>query len=273
MSTAWNLKATIAQASGDTATALTAFSKAISIEPRSVEARVREAVPAPQPESRCGGSSGYRVPEDRAHRRSHAAFIYRRCISVSKGDNAGARDALEQAAVILDPLPKSMLKQQAAQFLLIGGLAHYGLAQWEQARGYLEEYLKLDPGHPGARKLLGVIYITQGNPRLAIDTLEPVRKRAPSDPQVLALLATAHMARKQYGLATEYLNKALESGTEDASVNATLGFSLLGLGRRDLAMEQLQRAFSQGSRQVSGGGRLDSPAPSRRSSGRGRESC
>jgi putative PEP-CTERM system TPR-repeat lipoprotein len=242
--TAWNLQATIAQASGDSANALSAFSKALSIEARSIEARIGRLslLLNLNRDAEAVADIEYLKIEHPKEPRG----IYLQAVYLSRnGDNAGARDALERVTVILDPLPKSLLKQQAPQFLLIGGLAHYGLAQWEQARGYLEEYLKLDPGHPGARKLLGVIYLTQGNPRLAIDTLEPVRRRTPSDPQVLALLATAHMARKQYGLATEYLNKALESGGEDASVNATLGFSLLGLGQRDLAMEQLRRAFAR----------------------------
>ena len=118
--------------------------------------------------------------------------LYLRSVYLGRnGNDAGARAALQEITQLLDPVPRARLKNQLQGLLLIGGLAHYGLGELEQAREYFSEYMTIDPNHLGARKLLGSVLIAQGNAVEAINVLE-VREGGNRRSTVLALLATAH---------------------------------------------------------------------------------
>lgn len=100
-----------------------------------------------------------------------------------RGDEAGTREALSELTRAIDPAPRELLRRSAPELLLIGGLAHHGLNQYEKASSYLADYLAVEPGHVGARKLLASIALAQGDVRDAIARLEPARKAAPKDPR------------------------------------------------------------------------------------------
>jgi len=239
---AWNFRARIAQASGDIATALSAYGKALSIEPHSLDARIGRAtllIDLKRDQEVANDIEYLRRENPKDPRANYLRSVY----LSRKGDNAGARAALEDIKQMLDPVPRQRLMQLAPGLVLIGGLAHYGLGETKQAREYVRDYLTVDTDHPGARKLLGSILLAQGKAEEAINMLEVVRLRAPSDPQLLALLAAAYMDRHKYGTATEYLERALQTSGDDPEIQATLGLSLLGNGQRDLALEHLRQAL------------------------------
>jgi len=245
---AWNYKARIAQSSGDVAGALTAYSKALSIEPRSLDSRVGRATLLM--DLKRDQEAENDIEYFKREKTKDPRALYLRSVYLGRnGDDVGARAALQEIKQLLDPVPKARLKQQLQGLLLIGGLAHYGLGELEQAREYFSEYVTIDPNHLGARKLLGSVLLAQGNAVEAINVLEGARRRVPSDPQVLALLATAHMARHQYHTATQFLEQALQVSGNDPEIQATLGLSRLGAGERDLALEHLRRSFREDPKQ------------------------
>jgi putative PEP-CTERM system TPR-repeat lipoprotein len=241
---ALNFKAMIAQASGDIATALTAYSKALSIEPRSLDARIGRATLLMElkRDQDVANDMEYFKRESPEDPRAN----YLRSVYLSRiGDSAGARTALQDIKEMLDPVPRQRLIQLAPGLVLIGGLAHYGLGETKQARDYFRDYLTVDPNHSGARKLLGSTLLAQGKADEAINMLEVVRARTPSDPRLLALLATAYMEQRKYRTATEYLEGALQAGGDDPEIQATLGLSLLGTGQRDLALDHLRQVLKE----------------------------
>jgi putative PEP-CTERM system TPR-repeat lipoprotein len=241
---AWNFKARFAQASGDIPTALTAYSKALLFEPRSLDARIGRATLLIdlRRDQEVANDIEYFKRENPKDPRAN----YLRSVYLSRnGDDAGARAALQDIKQMLDPVPRQRLIQLAPGLVLVGGLAHYGLGETKQARDYFRDYLTIDPNHSGARKLLGSILLAQGKADEAINMLEVVRARTPSDPQLLALLAAAYMDRQKYRTATEYLERALQVSGDDPEIQATLGLSLLGAGQRDLALEHLRQALKE----------------------------
>ena len=245
---AWNLKARVAQSMGDVAGALTAYSKALSIEPRSLDSRVGRAtllMDLKRDQEAESDIEYFKREKTKDPRANYLRSVY----LGRRGDDAGARAALQEIKQLLDPVPKVRLQQHTPGLLIIGGLAHYSLGELEQAREYFVEYVKIDPNHLGARKLLGSVLLAQDNAVEAINVLEGARRRAPSDPQVLALLATAHMARQQYHTATQYLEQALRVSGDDPDIQTTLGLSHLGAGERDLALALLRRSFKEDPKQ------------------------
>jgi len=240
----WNMRATLALAKGDTATAIQALDKALAIEPRYTDARIARlsilvSLGRTQEADRDLAYLKANNPDDpRAN--------YLRAVELARlGDNPGARDALSEVIRVLDPAPRDVLRKRGPQLLLLGGVAHYSLGSGEKSRSYLEDYLKLFPRHLGARRLLGSVYLGVGDARAAISVLEPARRTTPDDADILALLAAAHLARRQHQIATDYLERALEVSGGKPAIHATLGLSLLGSGQSELGVAQLEEAFKK----------------------------
>jgi putative PEP-CTERM system TPR-repeat lipoprotein len=240
----WNLKGAIALAGGDVAGALSAYDEAVGVDAKNVDARIarvtllvglgREA----QAEQDVAFLKRERPTDPRAN--------YARALYLAKrGDQAGAREALHAVTRAIDPAPRDVLMAQAAELLLLAGTAHFDLGQIEKARTYLTDYLRIHPQHGGARKLLGSVFLTQGDPRTAITTIEPVVKQTPNDTQALALLAAAYMARRQYEMAAGYLEQALKASGSAADVHATLGLSFAASGRQDIGIDHLRQALKK----------------------------
>jgi putative PEP-CTERM system TPR-repeat lipoprotein len=248
----WNLKGSLAHGAGDVRAALEAYGRALELDPGSGDPRIARASLLVELGrlDEAAADIEYVVKTRAQDPRAHfvrAAYLARR------GDEAGMRAALQEVTRLIDSAPRALLNRRVPLLLLIGGMAHFGLNQSEKARNYLQDYLRIYPRHPGARKLLGSILLTDGSYRRAIAILESVVKDAPTDAQALALLASAQMARGRFQIATGYLEQALKASDDAADVHATLGFSFLGSGQQDLAVKHLERAFSQDRGQLRAG--------------------
>lgn len=238
------LRGTVAQASGNVAGALEAYERALTIEPGLTDARIarasllldlgRDAAAAPDIEFLKRES-----PREPRGNYLRAVYLSR------KGDADGALSALTDVTQFLDPVPVEVIQGRAPELLLLGALAHHALGSSQKARGYLEQFLQVQPNQVGARKLLGTILLKDRDYAGAIKVLEPAAKAAPNDAGTFALLANAYLARGKTQQASRYLERALELGATTPDVQTALGLSLLSSGQRTDALRHLESAFAQ----------------------------
>jgi putative PEP-CTERM system TPR-repeat lipoprotein len=240
----WNLKGSLAHGAGDRESARTAYSKALALDPSHVDARIARASLSMELQRLDEAEQDVAELRKIAPAEPRANYI-RAVFLAQRGDRDGAREALNQTTATLDAVPREVLKQRAPLLLLVGGLSHYSLAQHEKTRSYLGEYLRVYPGHAGARKVLGSALLAQQDYQGAISVLEPLAKGGRADAQAYTLLAAALMGRRQYASANEYLEKALRASGEAPGVRTELGLSLLGAGQADAALDHLQQAFKK----------------------------
>ena len=240
----WNLKGSLAHGGGDRGAARAAYAKALALDPSHIDARIARASLLIELGRLDEAEQDIATLKKIAPAEPRANYI-RAVYLAQRGDRDGAREALNQTTSALDVVPREVLKQRAPLLLLVGGLAHYGLAQQEKARSYLEDYLRMYPGHAGARKVLGSALLAQQDYQAAISVLEPVAKGRAGDPQAYTLLAAALMGRRQYSSANHYLELALRASGDAPGVRAELGLSLLGAGQADAALDHLQQAFKK----------------------------
>ncbi|MFO1362614.1 MAG: XrtA/PEP-CTERM system TPR-repeat protein PrsT [Burkholderiales bacterium] len=240
----WHVRGTLAQDRGDAQGALDGYSRALALNERLLEPRVARAT-RHLDFGRLDDAGRDVAQLRKLHPRQPRALYVRALYASRRGDEAGTREALSELTRAIDPAPRELLRRSAPELLLIGGLAHHGLNQYEKASSYLADYLAVEPGHVGARKLLASIALAQGDVRDAIARLEPARKAAPKDPQVLTLLASAHMVRREYALASGYLDEALALSGGAAGVEAVAGFNLIASGQAAAGLQRLERAFEK----------------------------
>ncbi len=184
--------------------------------------------------------------------RDPRALLLRALWSGRRGDEAAARAQMAEAAGVLKSIPAERLVQDP-QLLLASGLAHYSVNEFERARDDFDRFIRRNPDHAGARKLLGASYLQLGEARQALGVLEPLRPRADKDPQLLGLLGMAYMRTGGYTLATELFERAaaLSGGASDIAVE--LAASRIRSGDPGKALAELGEAFDRDPAQVRAG--------------------
>jgi len=229
---------------GDMAKALAAYDKAVAANPRYLNARVARASILLQLGRLDAAFSDLEQlkkdhPTDPRVNQLRARYFARR------GDDRAAREALRETVAAIDTARRDSLKQRAPESLLMAGVAYAELQEREKARSYLEDYLRIEPRHPGARKVLGSVLLAQGDTLTALAALEEANRRQPDDPEILSLIAAAYAARRQYQTATRYLEEAVKASGGAPAMEAALGLGLLQQGRTELGIQNLERAVAK----------------------------
>lgn len=239
---ALNMQASIAHSTGDFNAALRDYGRALAAKADYQEARVARA--GLLMDLKRDKEAWLDLEYLKKNFPYDARAAYLRSVYFSRnGDETRARESLSEVANILDTVSPEFLASQP-QLQMLGGLAHYGLNQFERAKTFLGNYLKLRPREAGARKLLGAIYLSERQFNQAIAMLEPALRAFPDDARVMSMLGAAYMGKGNHAKATQYLEQA--AGTQDSpDIQAGLGMSLLGAGKTEAGFNALLRAYRQ----------------------------
>lgn len=231
----------VAHVSGDSKLALASYEKAIAYSKSHTEALV----------SRAGllfdlgrAQEGMRDVDAllKADPREPRALYLKALQAERDGNTAATASALNQITGLLDPVPVEFLRYRP-QLLMLGGLSHYGLKQFEKAKPYLEAIQRQQP-NSGVSKLLAQIYLNDKNVDRAIESLDSFLKANPTDVQAVLLLASAHMAQGRYARATQLTQDALKR-TDSPALRSSLGMSLVGSGKFKDAVAELELVQKQ----------------------------
>ncbi|MDE2277667.1 MAG: PEP-CTERM system TPR-repeat protein PrsT, partial [Burkholderiales bacterium] len=239
----------ILHVSGDETGALAAYDRALASDPGYIDARV----------ARAGIYVDMRRDADAAREvavltRDSAleprGWYLGALLAERAGRTAAMKSALQQVTELLDPVPLGYIRYRP-QMLLLNGEAHYGLGENEKALPYFEAFQRAQPGSPAA-KVLGSLYLVNGNRDRAVDVLEDYLRAAPNDAQAMALLASAYMAKGRNARAADLMQQALQR-SDAAELYTAYGLSLMRSGRRADAQQQLESAFRKDPRQTQAG--------------------
>ena len=243
------LRGTVDHASGALAGALSFYEKCLALRPEHVEALVARTgllldLKRPVEAARDLALLRKAAPAD-----PRGAFLVA-LQAESNGDTQEARAALGEVTKLLDAVPIEFLRYHA-QWLVLGGLAHYGLARPDKARPYLEFAQRQHPGS-AASKLLAQVYLGEKNANRAVESLDAYLRGHPDDTQALRVLAAVHMAEGRNARAATLIESALKK-RDDPLMRGLLGQSLIGSGRLETAAAELEAALKRDPGQVPAG--------------------
>jgi putative PEP-CTERM system TPR-repeat lipoprotein len=240
---AFNARAAVAHASGELASALNDYERAIALQPGLIDARVARAGLLID----LGREADARADLDDLASTGpidpRVAYL-RALLASRRGDAAAAARHLEEVARLVDALPLAWIEGQES-LLMAGALVHHAGRQYEKAGQYLKVLVARYPRNVGARKLLAAVYVDTADHPRATALLEQVLREQPDDPQALYLLGRVYLAQQRYAKATELLERAAVRGGSDARLHASLGFSRLGTGDLAAGLIELQAAFER----------------------------
>ncbi len=166
------------------------------------------------------------------------------------GNEAVAKASLKRVTELLDPVPIEFIRYRV-QVLMLNGLAHFDLGEFEKAKPYLEFAARQQPNSPLAKPLAQIALKEPNIPR-AIELLEAYLKIRPDDGQALLMLASAQMSQGRYAKASSLLQEALQA-RDVPEFRTALGVSLMRSGKNLNAVSELERAFKADPKQTYAG--------------------
>lgn len=243
---AWYQKASVAHAASDLTESLAAYDRVLKLNAEHVEALVARAGLYVD----MGRSADAARDLDKLAKSSpqepRAAYL-RALLAERNNKLQESRDALREVTAFIDPVPIDFIRYRP-QLLMLNALAHYGLAETEKAKNYLEAFQRVQPNTP-ASKLLAQLYMNESRADRAIEVLEAYLKTQPNDGQAMVLLGSALMSKGQNARAMSYMKQALQ--TRDApEFRTVLGLSMMRSGQVAGAIPELEAALKQSPGQV-----------------------
>lgn len=246
------LRGSVAHTQGDLPRAMAAYGQALQLQPTHLEALLARAGIALDLNDLASAKRD--VEQARASAPNEPRALYLRAVMADReGDAKTAKAALAEITQIIDPVPVAFLRYQQ-QSLILNGLAHHGLGAPEKAKPYFEMIQRDQPGSPVA-KLLGQIYLAEGNVDRALQALEGYLRAFPTDAQALAMLASAHMSQGRHARAAQVMADALKV-QDKPKLRTLLGLSLIQGGKLADATAELEAAYARDPNQTSAGAAL-----------------
>lgn len=237
----WYIKGELHRVKNELVAAVASYGKAIKAIPGHLPARLKRAVVLIEL-----GRHGEAVPDLDYTRRfdqddpqtSYLEYL----IHDRMGENRKAQASLRRTDLIIRNLNPEYIRSHGPTLLLSGVVAH-ALKKMDEARFYLNEYIKLVPNHPGSRRMLGGILVKLNRAKQAIEILRPNLVMAPNDWQSLALLGAALTRNGETAEATKALQKAVEVMPDRPTLHTRLALSRIAGGHDEAAVEDLEAAL------------------------------
>jgi putative PEP-CTERM system TPR-repeat lipoprotein len=239
---AWHVEAEILRASGDMAGAVERYSRVIGMAPQHVPARIGRAVALLELDRDAQALDDLEFARDIDPQDPQAAYFHALILARSAEIDA-ALEVLRAAGTTLLEGDPAFLRSHPPSTLL-AGLIHYSQGHLTDALNAMWAYVKLNPNHAGARKLLGAILLKNGDPGLAVSILRPALDLAPRDPAVHALLGVAYTRKGDTADGLRALGRAVDLAPNDIDYRTELAQARLEDGAVDAALAELDRALA-----------------------------
>ena len=154
-------------------------------------------------------------------------------LEFSQGQHAQAKDTVLK---ILKVAPEHL------PTLLLAGSVEFALRSLPQAEQHLKKYLEAFPDHAYARKQLGAVYLQQGRPAQALETLTSLTGPASQDVQALALAGDANVQLRNYAEAGTLFERASAIDPKAPVLRNSLAMSKMAQGDDARAIRELEES-------------------------------
>ena len=240
---AWSLDGDYKRGQGDLPGAIASYGRALTIEPLQIDARRSRAAALIDlnriEEAR--KDVDYLIellPGDPQTIYLHALILGR------NGEGQRAKAELHRADNIIRTYDMTFVRDNLPT-LLTAGVINFALREVEDALVYLDQYLKLEPGHIGARRMLASLYVQQRKHRRAVRVLGPIIGPNTRNPRLLAQFGTALMRIGEHAEASRIFEQAIALAPDLAQIRTRLALNEFAAGNAETAIAGLQAALDR----------------------------
>lgn len=164
--------------------------------------------------------------------------------SAKLGEPEQAKKKMQEAKSNLEVLPNEVINEHGPT-LLLAGLIHYDLGEYQAAKTYLGSFVHRSPSDVRARLIMARIYLMEGAWAKTTALLEPALEIHPRNYQLLVLLGDAYMKKKDYFKASRLFEQASEYYPRDRQLQVRSGLNDILRGEKEVGMETLAVAAEQ----------------------------
>jgi len=140
--------------------------------------------------------------------------------------------------------PSAPPRAPSTDDLLRTGLQLHQSGRAEEAASHYERVLAVEPKHPAANHLLGLVFLARGDAGAAVDSITRAVAARPDDAQYLCNLGVALNAASRHEEAVTALQRAVRINPKFAEAYSNLGMAYRELRRFDEAAEAYRRAIA-----------------------------
>ena len=230
-----NMLANLSLLEGNASQALEYSLKALSIDPKSQQAKDLMLT--------AKLLAGEKLDDSNISLNTNDAYSRDLLIALSNYKQGKLTDSLSQANKLHERFPDKIdpLNLIAASYLALG--------QWDKAKPKLEQVLKLKPDDPATVRNLAKIEAKIGDPKRAKDLLQGLIKKQPKDTEAALILAEAMNKNEEREASLQLLELTAKNNPNDLSVSTRLAADYLRDGQankvleitKNLTEEQLQQ--------------------------------
>ena len=239
----WNVKASISHTKSQLNQAIKEYTKVLALEEKHLDARLARAglyLDTNQNELARQDVDYLRKEFPGDPRSAYLdSIIYKREL---KPENA--KVALKESADILRSIEPKIINNSRTLNMLTG-LVFYDVKDYEQAKGFITEFIKKYPNVLGARKILGTIYFEEEKYQKTIDTLGTALVESSNDVAAISLLSAAYLRNGQAALGTQLLEKTIQAGADATPLRTDLAIGYIELGEQDKGIKELDAIYKK----------------------------
>ena len=224
----WYVAGETERAVGHPQNAIRHYSKVLQITPQHVPALIARAALRITLQRYDSALADLEVARDIDANDPQAAFFHAQ-VFAQQGDLTRALQTVREANTILLSLDPSYIRKHAST-QLTQGLVQYSLGQLDDALTTMWAYVKANPNHFGARKLLAGILLKKGDPAIAIKILNPALQAHASDPSIKALVGVALVRDGRHEEGLRLLGEAIELAPDATGYRTELAKAQLDMG-------------------------------------------
>jgi putative PEP-CTERM system TPR-repeat lipoprotein len=233
---AWHLKGEfLLFGKGDPTGAMTAYRKALTIDPRFLPALWSEISLLVAQRDVKGAAP--LLEQLRKLRPNHPQTLYFQAqLALLTGDFKQARDLTQQ---LLKATPDD------DRILTLAGAIEFNTNSLLQATNYLTRAVQLSPGSRPARRLLVQTLLRSNEPGKALSALQPWLAASPDDADANALAGQAYWQSGNLAQAEASFGAAASVNPNDFTSRTALALAHLATGKGDAALDELRIVSSQ----------------------------
>ena len=248
---AWNSHGSALHASGLLTEALASYGRAVVLDPGFVDVRVARVALLVDLNRDEEARPDLDYLEQKFPYEPRAAYL-RGLIYGRAGHRDGELAEMRKAVQIFSNLPAAMVAANP-QLAMAAALSNFALGQYRNTIVFLNDFLKFNPEHLGASRLLAASLLAVGEARGAVKLLQPLLGRYPDDLQMLDLLATAYERIGQHAQSLDILQRLEALGQNNAALHTRVALARVNAGQTARGIAELRATFADDPTQADAG--------------------
>ena len=237
---AWLMKSKIYKIRGYNQEALDAVNEALAIDESHLAARLTRAALFIDQRQLDRAEKDVDFILELIPREPRAKYL-KAIIRAARGNEEESRTTMNEVINTLRAVPEEVMKTNPSYYYL-AGLTNFQFGNLDEARQFLQDYLKMERDDVSAMRVLGALELQAQDPVAASIILTQADRTQANNPTILTLLGISYLEMGNTSKANRYFERVVGLVPESAQSHTNLARGKMAAGSMQEAIQSLIRA-------------------------------